>query len=317
MSNFLPQAGNLLIVDVLNLSFRFKHERYKLSNLSMPEWATLDDVIELAREELEDSFFGKEFAETVQSIGRSYKARDILLVADLSGSSFRKALYPEYKGDREAKYANDPLDVKAASKIFMEHYSKLLDYLADSEWANMKLVVHKGIEADDIAAYIAENHSDKYEHTWLCTSDEDWDLLLNDRVSRFNWMTKNTWKNASKTGPRPKEVRLDNWSEHYLYEPSQHLAVKVLVGGEDNIQGVAGIGPKRAIDLVTKYGSIDSILAALPLNGTAQYIKSLNASAGYLVLAKKLMDLRGMNKEIIPQELAQRIDNLMQYVPNA
>ena len=117
-------------------------------------------------------------------------------------------------------------------------------------------------------------------------------------------------ENASKTGPRPKEVRLDNWSEHYLYEPSQHLAVKVLVGGEDNIQGVAGIGPKRAIDLVTKYGSIDNIIAALPLNGSAQYIKSLNASAEYLALAKKLMDLRGMNKEIIPQELAQRIDNL-------
>ena len=314
MSNFLPQAGNLLIVDVLNLSFRFKHERYKLANLSMPEWATLEDIIELAREELEDSFFGKEFAETVQSIGRSYKARDILLVADLSGSSFRKALYPEYKGDREAKYANDPLDVKAASKIFMEHYSKLLDYLADSEWANMKLVVHKGVEADDIAAYLVRKHADSFEHTWLVTSDEDWDLLVSDNVSRFNWMTKNTWKNVTKTGPRPKEVTLDNWSEHYLYDPELHLDFKVLVGGEDNIPGVNGIGPKRALDLLLKYGGLEEIKAALPIKGNAAYIKNLNASKSYLELAKQLMDLQGMNDTIIPLELATRLDNIMSRI---
>ena len=56
MSNFLPKTGNLLIVDVLNLSFRFKHERYKLSSLSLPEWATLDDVMDLAREALEHAY---------------------------------------------------------------------------------------------------------------------------------------------------------------------------------------------------------------------------------------------------------------------
>lgn len=310
----MSACGNLLIVDVLNLSFRFKHERYKLSNISIPEWATLDDVIELAREELEDSFFGREFAETVQSIGRSYKARDILLVADLSGSSFRKALYPEYKGDREAKYANDPLDVKASSKIFMEHYSKLLEYLSDSEWANMKLVVHKGVEADDLAAYLVRNHANSFDHTWLVTSDEDWDLLVSENVSRFNWMTKNTWKNVTKTGPRPKEVTLDNWSEHYLYDPELHLDFKVLVGGEDNIPGVNGIGPKRALDLLLKYGGLDEIKAALPIKGNAAYIKNLNASKPYLELAKQLMDLQGMNDTIIPQELAARLDNIMSRI---
>lgn len=317
MSNFMPVGGNLLIVDVLNLSFRFKHERYKLSNISIPEWATLDDIVELAREELSDAFFGEAFVETVQSLGRSYKAKDIVLVADLGGSYFRKALYPEYKGDREVKYANDPLDVRAASKVFMEHYSRLLEYLDDSEYSNMKLIVQKGIEADDLATYLVSNYADRYEHTWLVTSDEDWDLLLCENVSRFNWMTKNSWKNVTKTGPRPKEVRLDNWSEHYLYEPSQHLDIKVLVGGEDNIKGIAGIGPKRALDLVNKYGSVDKIKAAIPIKGTAAYIGAINESYDYITQAKQLMDLKGMNSKIIPDELCNRISNIMQYVPNA
>ena len=311
MSNFLPKTGNLLIVDVLNLSFRFKHERYKLSSLSLPEWATLDDVMDLAREELEHVYYYEPFVATVLSIARSYNARHILLVGDVGGSSFRKEQYPEYKGDREVKYANDPVDVKAASKVFMEHYSRLLGDLADSEYANMSLAISKGVEADDLAAYLVRNHANSFDHTWLVTSDEDWDLLVSENVSRFNWMTKNTWKNVTKTGPRPKEVTLDNWSEHYLYDPELHLDFKVLVGGEDNIPGVEGIGPKRALDLLLKYGGVDEIKAALPIKGSAAYVRNLNASKQYLDLAKQLMDLQGMNDTIIPQELAARLDNIM------
>jgi 5'-3' exonuclease len=201
---FVNKGNNLLVVDCLNLCFRFKHERYKTDGITAPEWATLDDLVEVMREELEDKYFFSEYVNTVESLARSYKATKIILVGDLGGSTWRKNLYPEYKGDRAEKYALEPLVNQAASKVFMEHYKRLLQDLEDYE--GIDLVVEYGVEADDLATYLVLNHSDKYEHTWLVSSDEDWDLLIRDNVSRFNWMCKTTWKNVTKTGPRPKEV---------------------------------------------------------------------------------------------------------------
>lgn len=302
MSNkdlFVNSGNNLLIVDCLNLCFRFKHERYKADDIAPPEWATLDDLVEVMREELEDKYFFTEYVNTVESLARSYKASKIVLVADLGGSTWRKNLYPEYKGDRAEKYANEPLINQAASKVFMEHYKRLLEDLADYE--EFELIVEYGIEADDLATYLVLNHSDKYEHTWLVSSDEDWDLLIRDNVSRFNWMCKNTWKNVTKTGPRPKEITVENWSEHHAYTQEQYLCYKALTADEDNIHGVTGIGPKRGFDLINKYGTLEKLIAALPITTSkAAYIRELNAYGEQLKLNKKLMDLVSYNKEIIP-----------------
>lgn len=301
MSNkdlFVNSGNNLLIVDCLNLCFRFKHERYKVEGITTPEWATLDDLIEVMREELEDKYFFTEYVNTVESLARSYKASKIILVGDLGGSTWRKNLYPEYKGDRAEKYANEPLVNQAASKVFMEHYKRLLEDL--EAYDGIDLIVEYGIEADDLATYLVLNHSDKYEHTWLVSSDEDWDLLIRDNVSRFNWMTKNTWKNVTKTGPRPKEITVDNWSEHHAYNQDQYLCYKALTADEDNIKGVKGIGPKRGIDLINKYGTLEKLIAALPITTSkAAYIRELNAYGEQLKLNKKLMDLVTYNEEII------------------
>ena len=305
MSNedlFVNKGNNLLIVDCLNLCFRFKHERYKADDIAPPEWATLDDLVEVMREELEDRYFFTEYVNTVESLARSYKASKIVLVGDLGGSTWRKNLYPEYKGDRAEKYANEPLVNQAASKVFMEHYKRLLEDLEGYD--EFQLIVEYGIEADDLATYLVINHSHQFEHTWLVSSDEDWDLLIRDNVSRFNWATKNTWKNVTKTGPRPKEITVDNWSEHHAYNQDQYLCYKALTADEDNIKGVKGIGPKRGIDLINKYGTLEKLIAALPITTSkAAYIRELNAYGEQLKLNKKLMDLVTYNKEIIPLQV--------------
>lgn len=45
-----------------------------------------------------------------------------------------------------------------------------------------------------------------------------------------------------------------------VIEPNQYLSFKALVGDvSDNIDDVKGIGPKTAIELLTKYNSIEGI----------------------------------------------------------
>lgn len=301
------KGNNLLVVDCLNLCFRFKHTLYKSEDVACPEWATLEDMVEVMREELAHVYFKDGFINTINSLAASYRCSNIIVAADLGSSAWRKALYPEYKGDRAKKYGDQPLVEQAIGKVFMEHYYKLLEDLK-SEGINTMFSV--GIEADDIVAYISLNHTHKYEHMWIVSSDGDLDLLLSNKVSRFNWATKNTWKNADKTGPRPKEVTLDNWKEHYEYPFEWHLDMKAIKGGEDNIIGVKGVGPKRAVDFLTKYSSVEGLTAALPLPGRAAYITELNAAGDRLKLNKKLMDMVTYNKDIMPLDLTRQIDAL-------
>ena len=72
------QNGNLLIVDGLNVAFRWKHSR-----------------------QLE---FKHDYVRTVESLAKSYNCGNIIILAD-GGSTYRKRLAPDYKGNRAEKYA--------------------------------------------------------------------------------------------------------------------------------------------------------------------------------------------------------------------
>ena len=68
--------GNLLIVDGLNIAFRWKHP----------------GVVD----------FKYDYARTVESLAKSYNAGTIIITAD-GGSSYRKAIFPEDKANRKEK----------------------------------------------------------------------------------------------------------------------------------------------------------------------------------------------------------------------
>ena len=137
----------------------------------------------------------------------------------------------------------------------------------------------KGVEADDIAAYIATRCSGGYEHVWLISSDKDWDLLINENISRFSYVIG-------------KEITLINWNDHYDYRPEDHISVKVLQGDSgDHVFGIEGIGPKRAVTLLKEYGTAYDVYAALPIDSKYKYIQNLNASGDKILLNYELMDL--------------------------
>lgn len=264
--------NNLLIVDALNLAFRWKHSG--------------------ARD------FYKEYLATVQSFRKSYKAKDMLIVTDMGSSSYRKRIYPEYKGDRQEKYANQTESEKQIFKLFLEDFNKSLDYIRET--TGIPVIGFKGVEADDIAAYISHNYHTKYEYVWLLSTDEDWDLLLKDNISRYSYASK-------------KEFSLNTWNLHYDYPFEDHLSIKCLVGGEDNIKGVPGIGPKRAISLVEEYGDILDIVDAIPISSKYKFVKTLNESRDTLLLNYELMNLLEYHEEALGGH-ARELDVIMRGV---
>lgn len=239
---------NLMIVDFLNLCFRYKHANKKN--------------------------FTAEIINTIQSLGVSYEAKDIIIAGDW-GSKWRKDIFPEYKANRIAMRDKQTEQEKNDYKEFLDEANRALDVLRD----HYLVFKFDGVEADDIAAFIATNYADNYNHTWLISSDKDWDLLIKPDVSRFSYITR-------------KEITWNNWSTHYEYLPHEHISVKVLQGDTgDNVPGVKGVGIKRAVSLINEYGSAMDVYDQLPINDKRVFIQNLNAFGNQLLLNYDLMDL--------------------------
>ena len=266
--------NTLLVVDALNLAFRYKHS-------GATDFAT-------------------DYIRTVDSLKKSYKASHVIIACDQGSSSYRKALSPEYKQNRKDKFAEQTDAERAAFELFFEDFTKTLEHIAEN--TDYPVLKFQGVEADDIAAYVVSQKSKlSTDDIWLISSDRDWDLLVQPGVSRFSYVTR-------------KEVTIDNWNTHYEFNPEDYISIKCLTGDSgDNVAGVPGIGPKRAVSLVAEYGSTYDIVASIPLPGKYKYIQELNQCRDLLLLNYQLMDLVTHCREAIGPDNLKSIDQTLQY----
>jgi DNA polymerase-1 len=261
-----------MIVDALNLAFRWKHTSNKCNN------------------------FKYDFEHTVKSLANSYKAANIIITADKGSSSYRKALYPEYKADRAEKFKDQTEADRLKFEEFFAEYEATLELLAEQ----FIVLRYQGVEADDIAAHLVL-HRNKYnlDNIWLISSDRDWDLLVTQGVSRFSYKTR-------------KETTISNWSEHYDVSQEEYVSLKCLMGDSgDNVKGIKDIGPKRAKDLITQYGSALAVYDAVPIDSHYAYMKNLNNEAEQILINYELMDLLSFCDTAIGQENIKNIKEIM------
>ena len=261
--------GNLLIVDGLNVAFRWKHQNI------------LD--------------FKYDYIRTIESLAKSYKAGTIIVCAD-GGSTYRKNIHPEYKANRKERYAEQTEQEAKEFEMFMAEFQDTLTLIKQK----YPVFHFRGVEADDIAAYITLNFD--FDDCWLVSSDKDWDLLINDKVSRFSTVTR-------------KETTVHNWDEHYDFEIEDYITFKCLTGDKgDNVPGVPGVGPKRAVQLMEQYGSVFDIYDACPIDGKYKYIQALNENAEQLLQNVELMDLVTYSGEAIGEENKEVIHKTLEGI---
>jgi len=255
------EQNNLLIVDSLNYAFKYKHKGTK--------------------------GFAASMIRDMASFGKSYKATDIIILGD-GGSYYRKNIYPEYKANRV--YAEED---RQEFEEFLEEYNRALGL---SKYPVLKF---KGVEADDIAAYLVDTRHSLYDNVWILSTDKDLDLLLKPNVHRFSYINR-------------KEVSLESFEEQYGYPPSFHISIKVLQGDSgDNINGIPGIGIKRAYQLIKQYGSAHNVYASLPLPGAQKFIQELNNSGDLILRNYDLMDLMDTYDLALGKDIINKIEEIL------
>lgn len=264
--------ASCLIVDALSLAFRYKHSG--------------------------KTDFAEDYLATVKSLARSYQCGRIVIACDKGSSSYRKALHPGYKGARKEKQATQTEQEAEDFEKFIKEFNRTIE-LCMEEFVVFRF---NGVEADDIAAYIcSKRRIFGIDRIWLISSDADWDLLIDDHVSRFSTVSR-------------KEFTAENWNEHYDYPQGDHISVKCLMGDSgDSVPGVDKVGPKKAAALVQEYGSALDVAAALPIASKYVHIKNLNAfGADAIMLNYMLMDLVTFCEEAIGEENCKVIYETME-----
>lgn len=269
--------NRLQIVDALNLAFRYKHAK--------------------------STQFVDDYIRVMESMAKSYKAGKIIVACDQGSSSYRKEIYPEYKDNRKEKFANQTEEEAKEFEDFFQEFTCTLLQIA--EGTDYPVLQFDKVEADDIAGYIVGKLPlYDIDHTWLISSDRDWDLLVTDKVSRFSYVTR-------------KETRIDNWLEHYDCTPEEYISIKCLTGDSgDNIKGVPSVGPVRAASLVKEYGSAFDIADAIPIASKYKYIQELNKCKDLILLNYQLMDLVTYSADAVGKENCAKIDEVLkEYLP--
>lgn len=157
-----------------------------------------------------------------------------LIVATDVGQSFRANLYTEYKATRDRMPDNLRSQIDWVFSLF--------------EASGIQVLSHEWYEADDIIGTIAHNHSHSEYQVVIISSDKDLCQFVRDgEVHIYDAMKRKFMKRA-------------DVMEKFWVPPEQVRDYLAIVGdSSDNIPGISWFGPKKAVDLLTRYTNLEWI----------------------------------------------------------
>ena len=162
---------------------------------------------------------------------------------DLKAKTARHKLYEGYKANRHGMP-----DELAQQMPMIKEVLKAM---------NIDIVEMEGYEGDDILGTLSKYGEEQGLDVTILSGDRDTFQLATDKVTIRIPRTK-----QGKT--ETDEYDKNRVIEEYGLEPKALIEVKGLQGdSSDNIPGVPGIGPKTAINLIQKYGTIENLYKAI------------------------------------------------------
>ena len=210
------------------------------------------------------------FAMMLVKLLKEHAPSQIVIAFDKSRTTFRTALYPDYKGTRdktpEELIAQIPLLKELAACLGIP-FVELDDY-----------------EADDIIGTLGTQAAAAGAAAIVVTGDRDALQLIRPGLDVL--LTK---KGISDTHRYDTAV----FEEEYGFAPIRLIDLKGLMGdSSDNIPGVPGIGPKTATKLLLSYGTIESVLDHAEEVAGKKLSASLIAYRDQALLSKELATIK-------------------------
>ncbi|KAB5530037.1 hypothetical protein DKX38_020118 [Salix brachista] len=194
------------------------------------------------------------------------------------GTNFRHTLYSLYKSNRpptpDTVFQGLPY-LKAAIKAM-----------------SIKVIEVPGVEADDVIGTLAVNSVKDGFKVRVVSPDKDFFQILCPSLCLL------------RIAPRGFEMvsfGMEDFAEKYGgLKPSQFVDVMALMGDKsDNIPGVEGIGVVHAVELISRFGTLENLLKCVDQVEGESIRKTLKENANQAVLSKELCVLSYLAMHIL------------------
>ncbi len=190
-----------------------------------------------------------------------------------AGSSDRHEIFPEYKATRQKM----PTELEAS-------LPRVRDII---QAFNVPIIELQGYEADDVIGTLAMKAAESGLEAVIVSGDKDFYQLIQPGICLLN---------PGRGGAAAIDeewVDLSNAHERLGVAPHQVADYLGLIGdSSDNVPGVAGIGPKTAVQLIERFGSVEAILEHTAEVSNKRARESLEKSADAARLSKKLVTIQ-------------------------
>ena len=184
------------------------------------------------------------FLTTLLRLREEEKPDALCVTFDLHAPTFRHKAEESYKATRKPM----PEELRVQVPVMKE----VLDALRVPRYEL------EGWEADDLIGTISRKCEAKDWDCVVVTGDKDSLQLITDH-------TKVKLVSTRMGQTTTKDMTPETFRDQYGFDPIHMIDLKALMGdSSDNIPGVPGIGEKTAMDLIQKYGSIDTLYGKLP-----------------------------------------------------
>jgi len=167
------------------------------------------------------------------------KPTHVAVAFDMKHPTFRHTMYDGYKAGRKPM----PEELVMQMPIIKDVLDKM----------GVSRIELKGFEADDIMGTLSAYAKNEKVETVILTGDKDM-MQLAGKNCTIKIPT------TSKGTTTVNEYTEDSIKSEFGIEPLDFIEVKALMGDKsDNIPGVAGVGQKTALTLITQFGTLEKV----------------------------------------------------------
>ena len=206
------------------------------------------------------------FTGDLQHLIQEKRPSHLICAIDSEGPGERNQIYPDYKANRSEM----PEDLRPQIPMIVEVI----------KGHRVPVVGFPGWEADDVIATIARQASDAGMEVRIVTSDKDARQLIGPRVSLYSIRKR-------------RFMGVDELQEDWGIRPDQVVDFQSLVGDSvDNVPGVPLVGPKKASDLLNRFGTLEEVLARADEAPGKKLSENLKNFADQALMSRQLVRLK-------------------------